>query len=183
MTTGQTVPYATGGRMFHAVLERIDWKNRSYETPAPHLKRGYGISIVCFGLGYGDGFPDASRARCKLTQDGTVEVYSSGVDVGQGFINMIAQIAAEEVGVPLERVRPILADTELTPESGSTSATRQTYFTGSAVQLAASELKKQLQDIASAHLKELVYEIKIDNGEAFNVFHPKKRMTLKATRA
>jgi CO/xanthine dehydrogenase Mo-binding subunit len=178
VTTGQIVPYATAAECFDAVLKRIDWNNRGYETPAPHLKRGYGLSIVCFGLGYGDGFPDASRARCRLTQDGVVEVYSGGVDVGQGFINMVAQIAAEEIGVPLDRVRPILADTARTPESGSSSATRQTYFTGSAVHIAASELKKQLQDIAAAHLKELVYEIKIENGEAYNYFRPSERMTL-----
>jgi len=79
----------------------------------------------------------------------------------------------------LEKVRPILADTALTPESGSSSATRQTYFTGSAVQLAATELKKQIQDIAAAHLEELVYEIQIENGEAYNAFRPEKRMTLK----
>jgi CO/xanthine dehydrogenase Mo-binding subunit len=179
VTTGQIVPYATAVECFEAVLKKIDWKNRSYETPAPHLKRGYGVSIVCFGLGYGDGFPDASRAKCKLTEDGIVEIYSGGCDVGQGLINMVAQITAEEVGVPLEKVRPILADTALTPESGSSSATRQTYFTGSAVHLAAAELKKQLQDIAAAHLEELVYEIKIENGVAYNVFRPEKRMTLK----
>ena len=178
VTTGQIVPHATGIECFKAVLEKFDWKNRKYETPAPHLKRGYGVSVICFGLGYGDGFPDASRARCKLTADGMIEVYSGAVDVGQGLINMVAQVTAEEIGVPLERVRPILADTKLTPESGSSSATRQTYFTGSAVQLAASELKKQLQDIAASHLKELIYEIRIENGEAYNIFHPEKRLTL-----
>jgi CO/xanthine dehydrogenase Mo-binding subunit len=179
VTTGQVVPYATGVECFEAVLKRIDWKHRSYESPAPHLKRGYGVSVICFGLGYGDGFPDASRARCRLTADGIVEVFSGGCDVGQGLINMVAQITAEEIGVPLDRVRPILADTLLTPESGSSSATRQTYFTGSAVHIAAAELKKQLQDIAAAHLEELVYEIKIENGEAFNIYRPQKRMTLK----
>src|SRR5437016_1488546 len=114
-----------------------------------------------------------------MKQDGMVEVYSGGVEVGQGLINMISQIAAEEIGVPLEKVKPILADTALTPESGSSSATRQTYFTGSAVHIAAAELKKHLQDIAGAHLKELVYEIKIENGEAFNYFRPERRLTLK----
>ena len=179
VTTGQIVPHATGVECFEAVLKKINWKNRSYETPAPHLKRGYGVSVICFGLGYGDGFPDASRARCRLTADGIVEVYTGAVDVGQGLINMVAQITAEEIGVPLDRVRPIMSDTQTTPESGSSSATRQTFFTGSAVNLAASELKKQLQDIAAAHLEELVYEIKIENGEAYNVFRPEKRMTLK----
>ena len=179
VTTGQIVAQATGQECFEAVLKKINWQQRNYETPGSHLKRGYGISVVCFGLGYGDGFPDASRARCKLTPDGIIEVYSGAVDVGQGLINMVAQIVAEEIGVPLDDVRPILADTKLTPESGSSSATRQTYFTGSAVQLAASELKKQLQDIAASHLEELIYEIKIENGVAFNIFHAEKRMTLK----
>ena len=68
VTTGQTVPYATADECFHAVLDRIDWKNRSYETPAPHLKRGYGVSIVCFGPATGMGSPmcrarDASSRR------------------------------------------------------------------------------------------------------------------------
>ena len=179
VTTGQVVPYATGIECFKAVLEKFDWKNQQLRgTTHRTLKRGFGVSVICFGLGYGDGFPDASRARCKLTSDGMIEVYSGAVDVGQGLINMVAQIVAEEIGVPLARVRPILADTKLTPESGSSSATRQTYFTGSAVQLAASELKKQLQDIAASHLKELIYEIKIENGEAYNIFHPETRLTL-----
>ncbi len=179
VTTGQIVPHATAVECFEAVLRRIDWKNRSYQSPVPHLKRGYGVSVICFGLGYGDGFPDASRAACRLTRDGSVEVYSGGVDVGQGLTNMVSQIAAEEIGVPLKFVRPILADTKLTPESGSSSATRQTYFTGSAVQIAAAELKKQLQDIAAVHLEELVYEIRIEEGEAYNVHRPERRMTLK----
>jgi CO/xanthine dehydrogenase Mo-binding subunit len=179
VTTGQIVPQATAIECMEAALERIGWSKRNYDAPAPNRRRGYGVSVICFGLGYGDGFPDASRARCLLRSDGTVEVYSGGVDVGQGLLNMVAQIAAEEIGVPLARVRPILADTDRTPESGSSSATRQTYFTGSAVHIAAAELKKQLQDIAAAHLEELVYEIQIENGEAYNIHRPERRMTLR----
>ena len=179
VTTGQVVPHATAAECFEAVLQKMNWANRSYAPPAPHLRRGYGVSVICFGLGYGDGFPDASRARCRLTKEGAIEVYSGGVDVGQGLTNMVAQIAAEEIGVPLDRVIPILADTQLTPESGSSSATRQTYFTGSAVQIAAAELKKQLQDIAAARLQELVYDIRIEDGEAYNAHRPQKRMSLK----
>src|SRR5437667_5501656 len=179
VTTGQVVPHATAAECFEAVLQKMDWTNRSYASPAPHLRRGYGVSVICFGLGYGDGFPDASRARCRLTKEGAIEVYSGGIDVGQGLTNMVAQIAAEEIGVPLDRVIPILADTQLTPESGSSSATRQTYFTGSAVQIAAAELKKQLQDIAAARLQELVYDIRIEDGEAYNAHRPQKRMSLK----
>src|ERR1044071_7455795 len=42
VTTGQVVPYATAVECFDAVLERIGWSQRSYDTPAPHLKQGYG---------------------------------------------------------------------------------------------------------------------------------------------
>ena len=179
VTTGQTVPQATAVECFQAALDGIGWRGRSYDAPAPHLRRGFGVSVICFGLGYGDGFPDASRARCRLTPEGIVEVYSGGVDVGQGLGNMVCQIAAEELGVPLASVRPILADTKRTPESGSSSATRQTYFTGSAVHIAAAELKRQLQDIAAAELQELVYEIEIRDGEARNVHRPERRLTLR----
>ncbi|MGH8248446.1 MAG: xanthine dehydrogenase family protein molybdopterin-binding subunit, partial [Gammaproteobacteria bacterium] len=99
VTTGQIVPQATVVECFETVLKKINWSRRNYDSPSPHLRRGYGVSAICFGLGYGDGFPDASRALCKLTSDGIVEVYSGGVDVGQGLVNMIAQIVAEEIGV------------------------------------------------------------------------------------
>ncbi len=179
VTTGQVLQHATAVNCLDAVLKKIDWPNRSYTTPAPHLKRGFGVSAICFGLGYGDAFPDASRARCRLTQEGIVEVFSGGVDMGQGLVNMVAQIVAEEIGIPLDQVKPVLADTNCTPESGSSSATRQTYFTGSAVQIAAAELKKQIQDIAAVRMKELVYDIAVQNGMAFSIHRPAKSVSLR----
>ncbi|MNX94863.1 Nicotinate dehydrogenase medium molybdopterin subunit [compost metagenome] len=79
-----------------------------------------------------------------------LELYTGAVEVGQGLTTAMAQIAAQECGVPAESVRVIWADTAKTPESGSSSATRQTYFTGSAVRLAGAELKQELLDIAAA---------------------------------
>jgi CO/xanthine dehydrogenase Mo-binding subunit len=155
------------------------WDARTYETPAPHLKRGYGISVFCFGLGYGDGFPDASRARVCFNEKDELEVYSGAVEVGQGLLNMIAQVAAEEVGVPIEQVRVIAADTALTPESGSSSATRQTYFTGSAVKIACSELREHLLDVAENRLGVHPLEVKVENGIMFEAAHPDNRVELK----
>lgn len=152
ITTGQIIPVASGIDCMDAALARAGWAERSYETPAPHLRRGYGVSTICFGLGYGDGFPDGSRARVRITNAGVVEAYSGAVEVGQGVIGLIAQIVGEELQVDPLSVRVIAADTHLTPESGSSSATRQTVFTGNAVKLAAGEVRRQLLDVAALHL-------------------------------
>jgi CO/xanthine dehydrogenase Mo-binding subunit len=57
------------------------------------------VSAICFGVGYGDGYPDASRARVRFADDNVLEVYSGGVEVGQGLHSLLAQIAGEEFGI------------------------------------------------------------------------------------
>ncbi|MCA9664861.1 MAG: xanthine dehydrogenase family protein [Myxococcales bacterium] len=151
VTTDQKIPVVGVRDCMEAALRRIGWDKRSYETPAPHLRRGYGVSTICFGVGYGDGFPDASRARVRMADDGVVEVFTGGVDFGQGLHSLAAQIAAKELGVDPLAVRVVASDTHRTPESGSSSATRQTVFTGNAVRLAASEVAGQLLDVAAAY--------------------------------
>lgn len=170
-----SVPAEPGAAFAQA---RALWDSRSYETSAPWIRRGYGISVFCFGLGYGDGFPDASRARVCFNDRDELEVYSGAVEVGQGLLNMIAQVAAQETGVPLEQVRVIAADTALTPESGSSSATRQTYFTGSAVRMACSELREHLFDVAQNRLGVHPLDIRIENGILFEAARPENRVPL-----
>lgn len=152
LTTNQVIPIASGIDCLDAALERFHWNSRRKDHPAPHLRRGYGVSTICFGLGYGDGYPDASRARVRFAEDNVLEVYSGGVDVGQGLHSLLAQIAAEEFGMDSSRVRVIASDTHTTPESGSSSATRQTLFSGNAVKLAAGEVHRQVMDAAAMML-------------------------------
>ncbi|MFN3429314.1 MAG: xanthine dehydrogenase family protein molybdopterin-binding subunit [Candidatus Sericytochromatia bacterium] len=178
VTTTQILPVATAIECMEEAQKRIGWDNRNYETPAPHLKRGYGISTICFGLGYGDGFPDTSRARCRFAEDGVLELYTGGTEVGQGLTTVMAQIAAQECGVNAEDVRVIWADTHRTPESGSASATRQTYFTGSAVKIAASELRWQVLDIGSTFLGLSWDEMDLRDGYMIDKHHPEKRVPI-----
>lgn len=152
VTTNQVIPVVGAQACLEAALARFGWSERRAAAPAPHLRRGFGVSTICFGLGYGDGYPDRARARVRVCEDGAVEVYSGGVEVGQGLHSLLAQIAAQELGVEPAAVRVIAADTHLTPESGSSSATRQTVFSGNAVKLAAGEVRQQLLDAAAALL-------------------------------
>lgn len=75
------------------------------------------MSTFCFGVGYGDGYPDASRAH--MPADSMLEaVYSGRVDVGQGIRSLLAQIAGEELGMASDHVRDRLGHAPH-PESGS----------------------------------------------------------------
>ncbi len=166
VTTGQHIPVATIRECMEAVLARFKESAPPAGDLPAYRRRGWGISTICFGLGYGDGFPDASRAEVRFDRDGWLEVITGGVEYGQGLINMVAQIAAAELGVPLERTRVTWADTGRTPEAGSSSASRQTYFTGNAVRRAASELKEEMLDIAGTHLNVHPHEIMLRDGRA-----------------
>jgi len=78
-----------------------------------------------------------------------VEVRSSSADLGQGLITVLAQCAAQELGVPLEHVRVLLSDTDLTPDGGPTTASRQTFITGNAVRGAAQGMRERLIAVAA----------------------------------
>jgi CO/xanthine dehydrogenase Mo-binding subunit len=185
VTTGQVIPVATAAECMEAALEQYnagaripsrtcrnaESRNAKCESRkpkaaglGPHQRRGWGVSNICFGLGYGDGFPDASRASVKFGKDGRLGVYTGGVEFGQGLLNVVGQIAAEELGLPLSQVDVIWGDSR-GAESGSTSATRQTYFTGNAVRIAASELREQVLDIAGKMLKVHPHELRLAAGK------------------
>jgi CO/xanthine dehydrogenase Mo-binding subunit len=178
VATGQRIQVATAVECLEAAMTRFRETGQPIQQPSePHLRRGYGMSAICFGLGYGDGFPDCARARVALDDEGRAVVYTGGVDVGQGFDTTMAQIAAGELGWDVDQVRVVAADTALTEEAGSSSATRQTYFSGNAVRTAASEVKEQLLDAAGKHLQVHPHEIAIADGWVTVTADPQRRVS------
>lgn len=111
-------------------------------------KRGKGIASVFYGTGYGNGFPDVSRAYAALSQDGKIRVYAGATEVGQGAKTVLSQIAAETMGMSLTEVELICEDTRLTPDSGTAAASRQTYNTGNGICLACEKLKEEMMEFA-----------------------------------
>ncbi|HPL30895.1 MAG TPA: molybdopterin-dependent oxidoreductase, partial [Anaerolineae bacterium] len=115
------------------------WQRPELEPPArPHLRRGIGVACAYKNIGYSFGFPDRSSAIVDLTlgEDGAItraQVRCAAVDVGQGVATTLAQIAAQTLGIDLERVRMALVDTANTPDAGSASASRHTFSSGNAV--------------------------------------------------
>ncbi|MGC7871023.1 xanthine dehydrogenase family protein molybdopterin-binding subunit [Desulfosporosinus sp. SYSU MS00001] len=112
-------------------------------------KRGIGLGCAWYGTGYGNGFPDVSSAFVEIHDDGSATVLTGAVDVGQGSSSIFAQIAAEELGLRAEDICVNTADTDVTPDSGTTAATRQTYNTGNAVLKAVRQAKSSLLNYAA----------------------------------
>ncbi len=104
------------------------------------LRRGVGVASCWYGCG-NTGLPNPSTIRLGIRPDGTLCLHQGAVDIGQGSNTVVAQIAADALGVALDRITLIGADTGLTPDAGKTSASRQTYVTGRAAQLAGQALR------------------------------------------
>lgn len=115
--------------------------SRSVEG-APHLRRAWGFAVAYKNTGLGGGAPDKAGAEVELYADGTLEVRTSSAELGQGLVTVLRMIVAEEFRVPAERVKVLVMDTDLTPDGGPTTASRQTFVSGNAARHAAQTLRQ-----------------------------------------
>ena len=107
-----------------------------------------GIACAMKNSGLGVGVPDTGRCRI-VVKDGIAHLYSSAARIGQGMASVQVRCCAEITGLPAEKIRCEAPDTALSPDSGNTTASRQTVFTGEAVRQAAAELKEALNEAGS----------------------------------
>ncbi len=143
-------------------------------------KRGRGIGLSFYGTGYGNGFPDASKAKVKLLKDGKVGIYVGGTEVGQGAKTVLSQIGSETLKLPLEEIILITEDTSLMPDSGTAAASRQTYNTGNAIKVACENFKDKLKEVAKDELKlNAIHGLTVEKGEIYLEFFPQKRISFK----
>src|SRR5690606_12839212 len=119
------------------------WQRKSVSQPSnPALRRGIGFAAGYKNVGYSFGFPEHSWAAIELhgkTEIQRVVLRANGADVGQGSHTVMMQMAADAVGVPLEKVELIASDTASVGSSGSASASRLTFMSGNAIRGAAEK--------------------------------------------
>ncbi len=111
-----------------------------------------GISCAMKNAGLGVGVPDFGRCRLRI-REGKVHIATSASCIGQGLGTVVTQMVCDVTGLPPELVVHDPADTFLTPDSGNTTASRQTVITGEATRKAAEQLKNDLETIAFAELE------------------------------
>ncbi len=124
----------------------------------------WGIACAYKNTGLGGGAPDKSEAEVEAFEDGTVEVRSAAADMGQGIRHVLAQCTAEELQLPYNRVRAILPDTDITPNGGPTTASRQTFMSGNAARHAAIALRDALVRSAAELLDVAPEQIRYEEG-------------------
>jgi CO/xanthine dehydrogenase Mo-binding subunit len=94
--------------------------------------------------------PNPSTVRIGLKRDGRIALHQGAVDIGQGSNTVVTQVCADALGAPIERFDLISGDTALSPDCGKTSASRQTFVTGKAAQMAGLQLRNKILALAKA---------------------------------
>ena len=112
-------------------------------------KIGRGMALGIMGYGRLCFMHDSSRVGVRVELDGSVTLRAGVPDLGGGQGSVLCQIAAEELGLPMESVHVYIMDTHLTPLCGTTTATRQLYMSGNACLKAVHNVKKNLADKAA----------------------------------
>ena len=113
------------------------------------LRRGVGVAGMWYGCG-NTSLPNPSTVRVGLKRDGRIALHQGAVDIGQGSNTIVTQICADAVGAPIDLFDLISGDTALTPDCGKTSASRQTFVTGKAAQMAGWQLRSKILALAKA---------------------------------
>ncbi|MBN2043560.1 MAG: molybdopterin-dependent oxidoreductase [Anaerolineales bacterium] len=110
----------------------------------PNKRRAWGFAVAFKNTGLGEGAPDKATAEVELLDGGIAEARISSAEIGQGLVTVLQMITSQELGLPLDQVRVLLSDTDLTPDGGPTTGSRQTYISGNAVRHAANSLREQM---------------------------------------
>lgn len=143
----------------------INWNSeRHFEVIDRHKVRGYGMAMTMQGSGIAN--IDMGSVTIKLNDDGFFNLLTGSTDIGTGSDTILAQIAAEVLGIETERIVVISADTDVTPFDTGAYASSTTYITGNAAKNAAEEMKEMLLNEA-ALLLETTTDCIIFNGRDF----------------
>lgn len=161
--------------------ERGGWEQKrvdqGWRRPTPTTRRGIGMGCV-FHVGGGARIyrSDGCGAIVKIDDFGKVTVISGATDIGQGAETVVAQIVAEELGIPIERIVVSGRDSDIKPWDVGVHASRTTFIAGNAARLAAIEAKKELLRAASEMLSEHVEKLCISGGIITSRSDPQKRV-------
>ena len=150
--TGQVLGAGVGIRACLEAL-RPRWKAALAEAAGFNsaatgpLRHGVGVAGMWYGCG-NTSLPNPSTMRVGLKADGRIALHQGAVDIGQGSNTIVTQICADALGAPIERFDLVSGDTAITPDCGKTSASRQTFVSGKAAQMAGTELRRAIAKLA-----------------------------------
>ena len=136
-----------------SIKETIQAAQKAYrevQLPPSNGKRiGVGVASAVKNIGFGHGLPEDAGAILELNSSGCATLRTSQHEYGQGARAGLVKLVANELGLPLENIETIWPDTALTPVTGPTTASRQTFLTGNATVMACRDLLNELYNHAA----------------------------------
>ncbi len=127
--------------------EEAKAKTEAYNVKAAEngspLRQGVGLAAGWYGCG-NTSLPNPSTIKAGFRADGALILHQGATDIGQGSNTVIAQIFAEALGIPLNAITLVGGDTDITPDAGKTSASRQTFVSGNAARLTGEALRADI---------------------------------------
>lgn len=152
---GEVLPNGQIADVSTALVETLEAVKDVYEENEGRA----GIACAMKNSGVGVGLPDKGRAKL-IVEDGIVKVYCAASAIGQGVGTVFLQIASNTLALPMEKIKIMTPNSETSPDSGTTSGSRQTLISGEAVKKAAEKLRKDLDEKPLEELegKEYFYE-------------------------
>lgn len=141
---GHTMEHAVGLKEALNMLKESElWKEKALNND-PYI--GYGLAAGYLSCGMGKGIVDSAKVEIEQINSNKYKVKIGTVEIGQGSSTLFAQLAAEELEVPLDEIEIIMSDTSQTFNCGSTAGSRTGYICGNAIIAAAEDFKIQKKD-------------------------------------
>ncbi len=149
-------------------FEKRQLEIQDFNAKHPFLRRGMAITPVKFGISFTTTFLNQAGALVLIYSDGSVQVNHGGTEMGQGLHTKIAQIAAQTLGIKLERIRVMPTRTDKVPNTSATAASSGTDLNGAAVKNACEILRMRLTEVAATMLGCSSDDVRFENGFVFS---------------
>jgi 4-hydroxybenzoyl-CoA reductase alpha subunit len=158
-----------------AAAEKSGWKEKRGKLP---YGRGIGMGANGMMVGFPMGIRGGSAAMLKFNEDGGATLISGVVDNGQGNESMVVQIAADVLGLKMEEINLVSADSEVTPLDQGAYSQAATFVSGNAARGAAMDAREQILNIASDMLDATPQELDMADSQVFVKERPERSVWL-----
>lgn len=146
-------------------IEETDWAAvRRQKTSSGVKRRGWGVGCEMHGSSAYPGIKEQGNAIVKMNEDGSVTLLTGTAGLGTGAHTALAQIVAEELGVPFDSVSVVHGDTDVVPWDIGAFASHTTYLGGRAAQIASAEVRRKVLDQAARRLEADAQTLSIEDG-------------------
>jgi CO/xanthine dehydrogenase Mo-binding subunit len=164
---------------FSETIQKVRQEITSRGVPVSFGSKRYawGVASMYYGIG-NTGIPNRGVARIEAKDSGEFTLYLGCGDMGQGSATTMTQIAAEVLGSTAEKIGLVLGDTDLCPDSGTSTASRVTYIVGRSVQLASQSLRELLCESAASVLEAPKEDVLLDQGFLYSSESPGRRISV-----